>query len=673
VDSPAAPRADGLCSSFVNPYFASPVLRVNQPAAMAGDYPVGVAQFGPPLLTPGVTADVVLANDGTGSGVPPDASSTDGCCAGPSFVCAPGEWPNAAEVAGKIALVDRGTCPFAVKVKNAQLQGAVGVVIANHSVGGDSFFTMFGSDPTVTVPAAMVGFGTGNTLKAQLPSPGVNATLRSNAPGYEASYRWLLNDDGSSPFDDLWSPQCAGKPGKVSDPEYVCWPYDQDGGGVHTNSGVPAHAFALLVDGGTYNGQTVRALGMVKTAHLYFRAMTVYQSTFTDFADHADALEQACQDLIGVDLTALGGGPSGEVLDADDCQQVARAALAVELRHPPGRCGFLLAKDPPARCEPGTAQANILADDFERNPLGPWTVAHSTPSPVFTPQDWEWVGELPDREGSAMFGIDPLIGSCGPTDDETGVLHLFSPVVTLPAGVTAPRLTFDHLVATEPGYDGGNLKISVNHGPWQLVEPAAYTYNPYNTTLFTSELNTNPMAGEPAFSGTDGDSVEGSWGRSHVSLSSYAGPGDAVQLRFDLGRDLCFGFTGWYVDDPTLYACVPSAAPLVSIGDVAVTEGHSGFSSAVFTVTLSHASAEPVSLWYLTWPGTAFPFLDFLPAVDELTIPPLQLQGQIKVKIAGDRFREKDETFYVKLLAPRGATLLDDTGQGTIKDDDARK
>src|SRR6185503_10943900 len=177
--------------------------------------------------------DVVLANDGTGSGVPPDASSTDGCCAGPSFVCAPGEWPNAAEVAGKIALVDRGTCPFAVKVKNAQLQGAVGVVIANHSVGGDSFFTMFGSDPTVTVPAAMVGFGTGNTLKAQLPSPGVNATLRSNAPGYEASYRWLLNDDGSSPFDDLWSPQCAGKPGKVSDPEYVCWPYDQDGGGAH--------------------------------------------------------------------------------------------------------------------------------------------------------------------------------------------------------------------------------------------------------------------------------------------------------------------------------------------------------------------------------------------------------------------------------------------------------
>ena len=69
----------------------------------------------------------------------------------------------------------------------------------------------------------------------------------------------------------MWNPTCYSNPGKVTDrPYYVC--DAGDGGGVHTNSGVPNHAFALLVDGGTYNGQTVVPIGLTKAAHLYFRA-----------------------------------------------------------------------------------------------------------------------------------------------------------------------------------------------------------------------------------------------------------------------------------------------------------------------------------------------------------------------------------------------------------------
>ena len=41
-------------------------------------------------------------------------------------------------------------------------------------------------------------------------------------------------------------------PGKVSDAEYRC--DAEDNGGVHLNSGVVNHSYALLVDGGTYNG-----------------------------------------------------------------------------------------------------------------------------------------------------------------------------------------------------------------------------------------------------------------------------------------------------------------------------------------------------------------------------------------------------------------------------------
>ena len=352
---------------------------------------------------------------------------------------------------------------------------------------------------------------------------------------------------------------------------------------------------------------------------------------------------------------------------------MAKAALAVELRTPPTQCGFepILAKNPPDRCEAGTAQANVYFNDFESNPIGPWTVAHSTSSPDFTPRDWVWSSELPDRAGSALFGINFPGGTCAPGGDESGVIHATSPVISLPPGAANPRLTFDHWIATEGGWDGGNVKISVNGGAWQVVAPADFTYNPYNATLFTlGDGNTNPMAGEAAFTGTDGGSVAGSWGRSHVNLAPYAGPGDNVQLRLDLGNDGCTGFFGWYVDDPTLYACVPADPPLISINDVSVTEGNSGLTPADFRVTLSHASADPVEVWFITLPGTAFPFFDFVPDIGKLTIPPLQLEGRIRVKVVGERKREKDETYHVLLFAPHGGAILDGVGKGTIVNDD---
>ena len=66
---------------------------------------------------------------------------------------------------------------------------------------------------------------------------------------------------------------------------------------------------------------------------------------------------------------------------------------------------------------------------------------------------------------------------------------------------------------------------------------------------------TNPMAGEPAFTGSDGGSVSGSWGQSQVNLAGLAGPGDNVKLRFEFGVDGCNGLVGWYVDDVQVYSC----------------------------------------------------------------------------------------------------------------------
>jgi hypothetical protein len=70
------------------------------------------------------------------------------------------------------------------------------------------------------------------------------------------------------------------------------------------------------------------------------------------------------------------------------------------------------------------------------------------------------------------------------------------------------------------------------------------------------------MAGEIAWTGTDGGKSEGSWGTSVVDLSAVAEAGDTVQFRFDLGRDGCNGVDGWYVDNVVVESCVEKVGAL---------------------------------------------------------------------------------------------------------------
>ena len=537
-DTPDAARSALACTVFTPNL---PTITITAPAAIAGQKPTGTAAFGPQTFS--VSGNVVQVNDGVGTG-------NDGC-----------ETPfvNAAAVAGNIAFIDRGICGFTVKVKNAQLNGAVAVIIGNNQ-GGNAVANMAGVDATIVIPSLSVTQNDGTAIKAQ---SGVTASMVRGGTGTDNSVRWLIGEDSTAPgltgaLRDMWNPTCYGNPGKVSDSQYAC--SSADSGGVHNNSGVPNHGYALVVDGGTYNGQTVAGIGLTKAAHIYYRAQSVYQGPASDFAAHADALQQSCTDLVGINLNGLTTGtPSGEVITAADCTQIAKAALAVELRTAPSQCNFqpLLAKSPPPLCTAG-APAAIFADSFDGGKRGgaKWLLTNAGTGD-FKPRDWGVVTNLPDqRPGYAIFALDPDLGTCSAGGDATSLERLESPEFTIPAGATAPRLTFDHWVATETSFDGGNVKISVNGGAWQLVAAGNFIYNPYNTTLTTAAGgNTNPLAGQPAFSGTDAGSVSGSWGRSMVNLAPYATAGDRVKLRFEMGNDGCGGSVGWYLDDVMVYQC----------------------------------------------------------------------------------------------------------------------
>ena len=129
-------------------------LRIETPATLAGEIPSTTAQFGTPPSAAGIAASVVAA------------LPADGC----------GALTNPGEVAGRIALVDRGTCNFTVKVKNAQVSGAAAVIVADNRLG--PLVSMGGEDASVTIPSVLISQPDGTTLRGALPG-GVTATLRS--------------------------------------------------------------------------------------------------------------------------------------------------------------------------------------------------------------------------------------------------------------------------------------------------------------------------------------------------------------------------------------------------------------------------------------------------------------------------------------------------------------
>lgn len=134
--------------------YGRPEININAPASIAGSARVGTGAFGPALSSPGITNTVVVGLDAAVAGSP---SPTDGCS----------PLTNAAAVAGKIALIDRGTCAFTVKVKNAQLAGAVAAIIANNAAA-DPPPGMGGADPTITIPSVLVSLPLGAAIKARL-------------------------------------------------------------------------------------------------------------------------------------------------------------------------------------------------------------------------------------------------------------------------------------------------------------------------------------------------------------------------------------------------------------------------------------------------------------------------------------------------------------------------
>lgn len=175
------------------------VLQVTAPAAVAGSYEVATADFGPAASPSNFGGTIVAAQDG-------GLVSTDACEA----------ITNPSAIAGNIALVDRGSCPFTIKAANVQAAGASAMLVANNAAGVPP---LGGADPSITIATVGVSQANGASLRANLPAQAGFAIDPNLYQGADAAGRVRLftpnpHQPGSSfsHFDTALAPNALMEP-----------------------------------------------------------------------------------------------------------------------------------------------------------------------------------------------------------------------------------------------------------------------------------------------------------------------------------------------------------------------------------------------------------------------------------------------------------------------------
>src|SRR5206468_2115998 len=100
-------------------------------------------------------------------------------------------------------------------------------------------------------------------------------------------------------------------------------------------------------------------------------------------------------------------------------------------------------------------------------------------------------------------------------------------------------------------------------------------------------------------------------------------------------------------------------------------EGNTATTNFVFTVTLSAASVQTITVDYATADGAALVGSDYQSASGTLSFAPGQTSKTVTVLVNGDTTFETDETFFVNLAGAVNASIATAQSTGTILNDDS--
>ena len=123
-------------------------------------------------------------------------------------------------------------------------------------------------------------------------------------------------------------------------------------------------------------------------------------------------------------------------------------------------------------------------------------------------------------------------------------------------------------------------------------------------------------------------------------------------------------------DERPSWQPVPYTGPVLSIGDVTLTEGNRGEKVASFPVNLEQASTQTITVQFTTRDATALQGSDYISKSGTLTFSPGETTKTIDVTVIGDFNFEPNETFLVMLSNATNATLGHIFGAGNITDED---
>jgi len=111
--------------------------------------------------------------------------------------------------------------------------------------------------------------------------------------------------------------------------------------------------------------------------------------------------------------------------------------------------------------------------------------------------------------------------------------------------------------------------------------------------------------------------------------------------------------TGTITNDDTL----PTGITINLSGSQTIVEGNSSPQNVTYTVTLSQASSQIITVQYATANGTATAGSDYTSTTGTLTFNPGETSKVINIPILNDSVNEANETFTLRLTSPTNATL----------------
>lgn len=282
-----------------------------------------------------------------------------------------------------------------------------------------------------------------------------------------------------------------------------------------------------------------------------------------------------------------------------------------------------------------------------------------------------------------------------------GTLRFFSAFATgtSPSGVVVGDFNGDgrpDAAVSNAGYQSRNVSILLNDGNWQTPPPpppappdlsisdatvtegntgtrnATFTLTLSKPATVEAVVNFN-AAGITAVAGSDFDYTSGyvifAAGETSKAVT-VAVKGDRVaELNETFALNL-FSPTNLRIADAQGIATIVDDEPRISINDVSGSEGNAGNTMFTFTVQLSTAYDQAVTVNYATANGTATSGSDYLAKSGSVTFLPGQTIKTITVTVKGDKQSEANETFFMNLSGMSNASITDSQGLGTILNDD---